>query len=158
MSGRGPSGGRDIEDTWHRPWWIVVGAAVVFGMAWAVVSFWIDAFTVDFPTDCVRGPRGGCVTSGHSFRWPAAVAIFVLVVPTLVVTIMGLVTDRWPPAVGLALGAAGGGTLILGHGRTAAHMTVSVALFLLAATALALTGGRKVRSGYRRSREEWLRP
>ncbi|MFD0379549.1 MULTISPECIES: hypothetical protein [Streptomyces] len=157
MGSQIPADGRDIEDTWRKPWWIAVGAVVMFGMAWAVVDFWIDPFTVGFPKDCVRGPRGGCLTNTFTFRWASGVTLFLLVVPTLVVAIMGLVTDRWPPAVGLALGSVGGGILVLSHGGTTAHVSCAVLLFALAATALALVGGRKLGSAYRRSREDWLR-
>ncbi|MEU1132747.1 hypothetical protein ABZ383_23290 [Streptomyces sp. NPDC005900] len=155
MSGQGPSGGRDIEDTWRQPWWIVVGGAVMFGMAWAVVGFWIDPATVGISDDCVRGRHGGCLTD--TFHWTSAVAFFLLGVPTMVVVIMGLVTDRWPPAVGVALGAVGGGILTLSHGGSTPHVSCAVVEFGLAAVALALTGSRKLRSAYRRSREDWLR-
>ncbi|MFF0433426.1 hypothetical protein ACFYU9_14510 [Streptomyces sp. NPDC004327] len=159
MSGLGDAAGegRDIEDTWRQPWWIVLGAVVTLGMAWAVVNFWINPFTVDFPDDCVRGARGGCVSESFEIRWAPGITCVVLLLPTFAVTVMGLVADRWPPALGLAVGTVGGGIYTLAQGRTTAHLVFALVLFALAAAAPALTGLRKLRSAHRRSREDWLR-
>ncbi|MFE1955241.1 hypothetical protein ACFW9D_32755 [Streptomyces sp. NPDC059524] len=157
MSSRGPAGGGDIEDTWRKPWWIVVGAAVMFAIAWATVDSWIDPYAVELPDDCVRGPRGGCLVDAP-YHWAASVTFFVLGLPAVVVAIMGLVTDRWPPALGLALGSIAGGIFTLTHGDTTAHVIWAVVLFALAATSLVLVTGRKIRRPRRRSRESWLSP
>ncbi|MGW5422434.1 hypothetical protein [Streptomyces sp. NPDC003943] len=147
----------EIEDTWRRPWWLVLGGVVSSAMAWAVVDFWITPFGAGFPDDCARGPRGGCVADGFEIHWVPGIVFAVLLLPAFAVTVMGLVTDRWPPALGLAVGCAGGGAYALVRGGTKAHVIFAVVLFALAATALSLTGLRKLRSAHRESREDWLR-
>ncbi|MFJ9823772.1 hypothetical protein ACIRSU_05280 [Streptomyces sp. NPDC101160] len=158
MSGQGTSdGGRDIEDTWRQPWWIALGAVVTLGIAWAVTDFWITPFGRDFPDDCVRGPRGGCVTNSFEIHWVPGIAFVVLLLPAFAVTVMGLVTDRWPPALGLAVGTVAGGIYTLVQGQSTGHSVFAMVLFVLAATALSLTGLRKLRSPRRRSQGDRFR-
>ncbi len=143
MSGRGSSGDRDTEDTWPKPWWIPLSAVVMLTISWGVGGL--------IEGGCERGPRGGCVAA-DGYEWHGWV-LFLMWAPTLLVTIMGLVTDRWPPALGLALGTVSGGIYTLTHGQTAAHVAFAVFLFALAATSLSLTGYRTRRKAHRRSQE-----
>lgn len=153
MGAEGRSRDRKNEDNLGSPWWIVAGASIKMAMMWVAVR-WIDAFTEEFPEDCVRGLRGGCVSS--TLSWFPVVATFVLAVPWMVVTITGLAADRWPPALGLAIGCVSGGTYVVAHAQTAAHVTVAAMLFAVAVTALCLTWHRKGKTTP--ATRSWLSP
>ncbi|MFF0431628.1 hypothetical protein ACFYU9_05270 [Streptomyces sp. NPDC004327] len=153
MSAQGRSRDRTNEDNLGSPWWIVAGASITMAMTWVAVM-WIDVFTEEFPENCVRGPRGGCMSSNVS--WVPEVAVFVLAVPWMVVTITGLAADRWPPALGLAIGCMSGGIYVLAHAQTAAHVTLAAMLFAAAVTALSLTWHRKGKATP--TTRSWLSP
>ncbi|WP_086827950.1 hypothetical protein [Streptomyces sp. NRRL B-24572] len=134
MSRRG-SGSRWTldEKNWSQPWWIPLTAVVLAAVTWGLLGL--------VEGGCRTGPRGGCVAA-EGYRLNGWV-LFLAAMPTYFVVVTGLVTDRWPPALGLTLGGAGCAAYVLTQGRTPAHWAITGALLALAALAPALTWWRK---------------
>ncbi|MDX3850307.1 hypothetical protein [Streptomyces sp. AK02-01A] len=142
MSGHGGNSGADAErSSGSRPFsetkwsWIPVGALVMLAVSWGIVGL--------VEGGCQPGPRGGCVAA-DGFGWRGWV-LFLAVMPSYVVVITGLTTDRWQPALGLALGGVAGGLYAIVQGRTAAHLITAGVLFALAVVSPALTWHRRRR-------------
>ncbi|MFH8836370.1 hypothetical protein [Streptomyces sp. NPDC017868] len=133
----GRRGGRwALDDENHgQLWWIPLTAVVLAAVTWGLLGL--------VEGGCRTGPRGGCVAA-EGYRLNGWV-LFLAAVPTYVVVGTGLVTDRWPPALGLTLGGTGCAAYVLTQGRTPAHLAIAGVLLVLAALAPALTWWRKRR-------------
>ncbi|MFD9032178.1 hypothetical protein ACFVZW_13685 [Streptomyces sp. NPDC059567] len=93
---------------------------------------------------CVRGPRGGCSPAdGHRLRWWVMFASYL---PTFFLVGTGLTANRWPPAVGVAVGGVVGAAYALTQGRTTAYVITAIVLLALAVLAPAQTWRRKRRA------------
>ncbi|MEU2229777.1 hypothetical protein ACH4A8_02365 [Streptomyces vietnamensis] len=132
MSRRGSRWTLD-EENWSQPWWIPLTAVVLAALIWGLLGL--------VEGGCRTGARGGCVAAeGYRLNgW----AFFIAAVPAYVAVGTGLVTDRWPPALGLTLGGTACAAYTLTQGRTPAHWAITGALLVLAALAPALTWWRK---------------
>ncbi|MFD0357815.1 hypothetical protein ACFVHW_29385 [Streptomyces sp. NPDC127110] len=121
------------EKNWSRGWWIPLVVVVLAAATWGVLGF--------VEGGCVRGPRGGCVAAdGYELRsW----VLFLASMPTLFVVVTGLTADRWPPALGVAIGGVACGLYTLAQGHTVPHLIVATVLFVLAITAPALAWRRR---------------
>ncbi|MEV7238729.1 hypothetical protein AB0N06_33835 [Streptomyces sp. NPDC051020] len=121
------------EENWSRGWWIPLVMAVMGALTWGLLGY--------VEGGCERGPRGGCVAAdGYKLRgW----AFFLAAMPTYFVVITGLTADRWPPALGVAVGGTLCGLYTLTQGRTAPHLIIAAVLFALALAAPALAWRRQ---------------
>ncbi|MEU3185071.1 hypothetical protein ABZ707_12845 [Streptomyces sp. NPDC006923] len=142
MSGHGGNSGADAERSpGSRPFsetkwtWMPVGALVLLAASWGIVGL--------AEGGCQQGPRGGCVAA-DGFGWHGWV-LFLAAMPSYVVVITGLTTDRWQPAVGLSLGGVAGGLYAVLQGQTAANLITAGVLFVLAVVSPALTWRRRRR-------------
>ncbi|POX47819.1 hypothetical protein C3489_28805 [Streptomyces sp. Ru71] len=121
------------EENWSRWWWVPLAVVVMAAATWGVLGL--------VEGGCERGPRGGCVAAdGYKVRgW----VLFLAAMPSYVVLITGLVTDRWPPALGVAVGGVACGLFALTQGRTVPHLTVAGVLLVLAVVAPVLAWRRR---------------
>ncbi|MGW5420445.1 hypothetical protein [Streptomyces sp. NPDC003943] len=124
------------ERSWSRVWWTPLTAVVLAAVTWGLLGL--------VEGGCRTGPRGGCVAAeGYELNgW----VVFLSALPTYIVVITGLATDRWPPALGLTLGGVACGAYVLTQGRTPAHLGIAGVLLVLAVLAPALTWWRKRRT------------
>ncbi|AWT46798.1 MULTISPECIES: hypothetical protein [Streptomyces] len=126
-------GSFDVEESWSKWWWVPLGLVVMLAVSWGVAGL--------VEGGCERGPRGGCVAAdgykGHGW------VLFLMATPCFIVVIMGLVADRWPPALGVAVGGTAGGLYALTQGRTEPHVVTAVVSFVLAVAAPAVSWHRQ---------------
>ncbi|MFD8480602.1 hypothetical protein [Kitasatospora sp. NPDC059673] len=123
----------DAEGSWSRWWWIPLTPVVMLAVSWGLGGL--------IEGGCRRGPRGGCVAA-DGYEWHGWV-LFLMAMPSFVVVIMGLVADRWPPALGLIVGGSASGLYMLAHGRTEPYVIAAGVFFILAAVAPALSWHRQ---------------
>ncbi|MFI8516930.1 hypothetical protein ACIGEZ_03725 [Streptomyces sp. NPDC085481] len=126
-----------LDERNHHQWWWIPLAVVVMAVAtWGVLGM--------VEGSCVRGPSGGCSPAdGHELRWWL---MFLSYLPTFFVVGTGATTHRWPPAVGVALGGAGGAVYALTQGRTTAYVVTASILLALAVLAPVQTWRRQRRT------------
>ncbi|MEU2614226.1 hypothetical protein ABZ570_21980 [Micromonospora sp. NPDC007271] len=82
------------------------------------------------------------LVAADGYEWHGWV-LFLMAMPSYIVVITGLATDRWPPALGLVAGGTAGGLYALAQGRTEPHLITAGAFFALAAVAPATTWYRQ---------------
>ncbi|MER5950401.1 hypothetical protein ABT127_30610 [Streptomyces sp. NPDC001904] len=131
MGAKRPSGIRPFDET--SLFWIPVGVIVMLALSWGIAGL--------IEGGCERGARRGC-TAADGYEWHGWV-LFLAVVPTYVVVITGLTTDRWPPALGTVLGGTTGGTYLIAQGQATPNMIVAGVMLAFSLTSPVLTWHRR---------------